>query len=959
MRKLFILTILCLLPVFAYSQGLKSFTLRNGLKVYIWEDSSQSDVYGMVSVRAGSVNDPLEFTGLAHYLEHLMFKGTERIGALDWGKEQVIYKSIIEKYDNRSQETDPNIRKEIDKEINLLSVEQAKLSQQGEFNSLVESIGGSGLNAGTSLDYTVYFNRFPKIQLEKWLELYSVRFMNPVFRSFQSELETVYEEFNMYQDNRSMQVRNYVMDQAFPGHPYSRPIIGLGEHLKNPQISKLIEFYDSWYVPENMSLILVGDIKTDEVAAVVNRKFGRISGKAVPQRENISLKTIKGRTQLSTSMGQFPQVVLIYNGVPTGHKDEIALEVALEMLSNRNRTGLLDKLSLDGDIMSAYAGGNFLNAGGRIIINAVPTFDYSQRRFESHRGVEKMLTDQFQKLAIGDVDEWLLETVKNNMIRSYLRTLESSSGKANVLSNAFINGYEMDWVLSYNDLIGSITKDDVMRVVNAYLNNNFIAIHMNEGKYDKVQKIEKPSLPEVPDFPMGDKSIYFEWFTKIPVGEIRFTPKSFDDVFIKPINEKSRLFYTRNSENDIFTMTIKYGIGKREIPHLGMSIDLMNSAGVMAAYESQEFRYALNKLNARVSYSSDEDYTIVNVEGTEQELTGICNLITRQILMPKLDAKQLNSVKGRQINSYRIEKDGIDVQEDALREYILYRTRSSYIDRMTNSQIINFSISDLVGAFQKASDYAAEIHYVGSLSFDDVFSILSANLPLKAQEQASNSPQVKPLEKYNSNIVYFLPNIEASQSRIIFFTPGGVYSNDLSSRLYAFNQYFSGGFGGLVMNEIREKNSMAYTTYGRFQSPPIKGEQFYFNGYIGTQADKTVDAIGLFMELVNNMPVNDEKMDELRSFIRQVLLSEQPNFRSESQYYEVLKRMGYSEPPANIIVPEIDKMTFDDIVSFYTTYLKGKPMAIGIIGNPKMIDLKALERFGKVERLNVSRLFKE
>lgn len=958
MRKIFLLSIVLLLSVASFGQALKSFTLRNGLTVFVWEDASQSDVYGMVSVRTGSFNDPSEFTGLAHYLEHLMFKGTERMGALDWEKEKNIYNEIVKKYDERAAEKDPVKRLEIDKEINKLTVEQSKISQQNEFNGLIESIGGTGLNAGTSLDYTVYFNRFPKAQLEKWLELYSVRFMNPVFRTFQTELETVYEEFNMYQDNRNVQVRNFVMDQAFKNHPYSRPIIGKGEHLKNPQISKLIEFYNTWYVPENMALILVGDIKTEEIASLINRKFVRIAGDTPPSRPKYDVQKIKGRSQVSANIGQIPQVVLIYNGIASGHEDEIALNVALEILSNRNRTGLLDKLTLDGDVMSVSAGGNFLLDNGRIIVNAIPSFDYNQRRFESHRTVEKMLTDQLQKLAKGDVEEWLLETIKNNIIRNYLRTIESSGGKANVLSNAFINGYNLDRVLNYDDLVRAVTMDDIKRVMKQYMGNDFLALYLSEGKNDKVEKIEKPNLPEVPDFPKEQKSVYAEWFAQIPVGEVNFPQRSFDDVIIKPINEKSKLFYTQNTENDIFTLTIKYGIGEREVPQIGMAIDLMNSAGVMAAFEPHEFRNALNRLNARVSYSSNDDYVIVNVEGTEEELKAICILITRQILMPKLDAKQLNSVKGRLLQSYRIERENIESQEDALREFIMYKNRSHYIDRMSNTDIINYSVSDLTGAFQRATDYAAEVHYVGSLPFEKVYEVLSANLPLKAQERDSNSPQVKPLEKYDSNTIFFLANNEASQSRIIFYAAGDKYSPSVSSKMYAFNQYFSGGFGGLVMNEIREKNSMAYTTYGRFQSPPIKDELFYFDGYIGTQNDKTVDAIGLFMSLVNDMPVTEGRMDELRSFIRQALLTEQPNFRSVSQYYEALKRMGYTDIPANLIVPEIDKMTFNEVVDFYKTYLKGRPMAIGIVGNPKLIDLKALEKYGKVERLNISRLFK-
>ena len=119
-------------------------------------------------------------------------------------------------------------------------------------------MGGQGLNASTGYDQTEYHNSFPPSQLEKWLEIYSERLIDPVFRGFQTELEAVYEEYNMYNDDRGSRMREFIYEQAFGDHPYARPIIGLPEHLKNPQLSKLIDFYNTWYGPQNMSIILVG-----------------------------------------------------------------------------------------------------------------------------------------------------------------------------------------------------------------------------------------------------------------------------------------------------------------------------------------------------------------------------------------------------------------------------------------------------------------------------------------------------------------------------------------------------------------------------------------------------------------------------------------------------------------------------------------------------------------------------
>ena len=240
---------------------------------------------GKGGVRAGSINDPEEYTGLAHYLEHVMFKGTDKIGALNWTEEEPIYKEIIAKYDQMAEEADPAKKEAISKEINELTVKAGKLGLPNEYSNLMESMGAKGVNAGTYYDWTFYHSSFPAYQINKWLEISSQRFLHPVFRSFQSELENVYEEYNRSQDDQGRAQNQFVMEKAFEGHPYSRSIIGLPEHLKNPRLSKLIEFYEQWYVPENMVLVLVGNIKAQQISGRINAAFGRLAAKPSPERK--------------------------------------------------------------------------------------------------------------------------------------------------------------------------------------------------------------------------------------------------------------------------------------------------------------------------------------------------------------------------------------------------------------------------------------------------------------------------------------------------------------------------------------------------------------------------------------------------------------------------------------------------------------------------------------------------
>ena len=753
---------ICLTGNMLSAQGLKSAKLKNGLNVFIWEDAGMSNVLGRISVRAGAADDPEEYTGLAHYLEHLLFKGTELIGALDWSKESPIYEQIIAKYDEMAVETDPVKRKEINREINRLTVEQSKYSVSNEFSSLVEGFGGSALNAATYYDFTYYRNHFPAAELEKWLEIYSSRMVKPVFRSFQTELETVYEEYNMGNDNPGNLMYRFVRESIFPESPYARQVIGHGEHLKNPRLSKLIEFYNTWYVPENMALILVGNIKAEEALPLINRKFGRLPARQAPEHNAATDPEIKGRKELSAKIGQFPTTILAFKGPSSGSPDNLTVEFCQALLTNSNNTGLLDKLEISGDVMNAGCFALSFRDCGRIILQAVPYYDPAQRRYNSHKSTEKFLISEVEKLKKGEIDPLLIESIKASLCKDYDLSLENAANIADAITGLFIADDDISKLINYKEIITSITPDDIRSAAQKYFGADYWSLNIQEGNPKKSAKIEKPGFEPI-NAP-GAQSEYAKWFASIPVKQHEPEYADFTKIKSKRINDLSQLFHTKNTDNDIFTLTLIYGVGAEEMPRLDLATSLMNSAGVMAQLSGKEFKEELNKYNASAAYSCTGDYLYVRLTGVDKYLAEACNLLTRQILMPALDEKQINNVKGGELSGRFMEKKNIDAVVNALMEYMLYKERSTQIDRLSERQIYDLGISDLTGEFQRATGYAADIHYVGTLDFDTAAEILSKNLPLRANEQASKSPTIKPREQYSENTIYFVPFPEAEQA---------------------------------------------------------------------------------------------------------------------------------------------------------------------------------------------------
>lgn len=957
MRKLFFGLLFFSVFSFVQAKELTEFKLDNGLTVYLWEDKNQADVSGRIVVRAGSIDEPEEFTGLAHYLEHVLFKGTQKIGALDWEKEKPYYDEVIKLYDELATSTDPVLKDTLIQKINRASLLAAKYAITSDFSNLIEGMGGKGLNAGTSYDMTYYLNNFPTYQINKWLDIYSERLINPVFRSFQAELENVFEEFNMYQDSRSTHESNFLFSKIYPTHPYGRDIIGKPEHLKNPRLSKLIEFYNTWYVPENMALVLVGNFDSESIIPIIKEKFGRLEKKSIPERKKHQPADFSTNPKYVAKLGYSPTLYLAYQGVPKGHKDEIALDICTQLLSNSMRTGLLDKLSLDGDVSYASAMNDVRRDDGRLLIVAAPYYDISQRIYESDKATEKLIMNEVDKLKNGIVDEWRLNSVVNEMLRQYDLVMETPSAKMSVLTSSFAYNEPLSDFFDMNKKIKAITKEEIQRVAKLYFSGGRIVVSIEEGK-PKKDKIKKPNIKPI-DQPKNQKTEYARYLQNIPVTPVQEVFNNFDDVKVTEIYDGVKLNYTENKQNNIFTLLIKYGVGTKKMPKLEFAVPLMNSAGIMPSDDAQSVRRQFSELNIRSSYSVDEDYFYIYLNGDENNLADACKLLSRQILLPKLDDKQLQKVKGGELSSRLfIENSDIETLSEAALEYALFKDSSTYINRMKFSEVYHAKLSELTGEIIRATDYSADLHFVGKTPVNELVDLLKSNLPFKMQVKKSVSPTVRETITYTKPTIYFLPNSEAQQAKIYFYINGSEYKIEDKVKYDAFYQYFSGGFNGLVMNEIRENNSMAYTAYGALFTPPVPKKNAYFLGYVGTQPDKVAGALDIYMKLLQDMPVYPERIENIKTYLKQVALSNKPSFRSKSQVYEGWKLLGYTDDPAKVNMDKIEQLTFDQILDFYNKEIKGKPITIVIVGDPKIIDTKAIQTsHGKITKIGESMLF--
>ena len=961
------------LGVFAQANlrdGFEEYTLKNGMKVYLWVDKDIPNVYGQVAVRAGSIDEPADFTGLAHYLEHMLFKGTQEIGALDWAKEKPMYEQIIKLYDEKAKLKDPKKdkakRDELTKKINELSVASSKISKGSEFPTLIQAAGGTGLNAYTNFDQTVYHNSFPAYQMENWLKLYYDHFQRPVFREFQAEMENVFEELNLRTPSIGYQQYITLFEKLFKGSYYARGVIGTPEHLKNPSMTPMIKFFEDWYVPNNMGLLLYGNFDPEQAKPLIEKTFGKMQSKKLPERKPTVPTPLTKNEKIKVKLGYSPSIVWGYNGVKKGHPDEFKIDFMLSILNNSYNTGLFDKLNMEGAIGGVNASSMAMRDCGRIIVEASPYFDVSQYTYESDAATEKLVMAEINKLKRGQIPTWLMQSVKESYLQSLKTISENPETKIHFATESYLYGIPMSEYFNMEEKVKAITVEDIKATANKYFSGNYMTISFSEGD-PKIQLFDKAQIAPL-QMPDEEYSQYYKDFVKRPVQAP--TPKftDFSDIQSKDLFKGGKMFYVKNPKNDIFSLTLEYQVGMHTDKKLQYAASLMNYAGTMPNQSNNDLRRELSKHGASYGVGVSDNKFVIQIVGNERDLDKIMPIIFRLCLMPKLDNKQIEAVMGSAVQSRMFEKRIPGIISSALMEYIQFGDQSRYIDRIPSKKLIfvgesgyNFLItnSDLTATIQKVTSYPVNIHYVGAKPMEEVAEILKGTVPTQKTILEPQKEFYRDRVSYTEPEIYFLPNTDIQQAEVTMYFPIGNYDNSQYVDYTAFSRYFgAGGLNNICFSEIREKRSLAYSTYGAVSMNPMN-KTSWFIGSTGTQNDKVNTVVDIYMDLIKNMPKFKSYGNNIKTTVMTELAEDYVTFRGKSSYYEnTVKKMGFTEDPNKTWYKQAENLTFDNIAKFYDEKIKNAHVIIVIHGNPKYIDIKDIEKkYGKVNRVPISKIF--
>lgn len=933
----------------------KEYRLENGLTVWLNEDHSQPKVFGAVVVKAGAKDCP--DTGIAHYFEHMMFKGTDRIGTLDYESEKVLLDSIAMKYDELAMTEDTAARARLQKEINELSIRSSEYVIPNEFNRLINRFGGSGLNAATSYDATIYFNTFSPQYMVQWAEINSERLINPVFRLFQSELETVYEEKNMYGDFIGGQVMDTLMARYFGPHPYAYPIIGSTKNLKNPRLTEMHKFFEDYYVASNMALILSGDFDAQQVMPILEKAFSRIRSGNAPKQEKVMLPPFNGRETMKV---KFPipfikAMGLGFRGVSANHEDQVALNIAVNLLNNANGTGYLDKLMVEHKLMGALAINESMNEAGILAVAIMPKL-----LIQSYSSAEKMVWDEINRVKNGDFSDEMFNSLKLEQKRQYASSLENIDSRATVMINLFSQGKSWNDYLNEVARIESITKEDVVRVAQKYFSNNYLCVTKSTGKYPK-DNLPKPAFSPVVPRNADASSSYAKQLEKIPEQQV--APRIIDfekDVKTSKLTPLVTLYTTPNPLNDIFTLNISYGIGALEQPELMQLTNYLQLLGT-ESLSFEQFRSRLQSIGSTLAFDVTPDAFVMKVTGFDNHIDETMELVGDFIRHAKADDKKLRQiVDDAKVSEKAFFKSGDNVAS-ALLEQVKYGDQSRYLRKLSLSQIKKLKGKDLLAVYGKVRSVQCDLHYCGTLPVEKVIGTIRQHLPLERTTVASNSPYYRELKQYDRPTVFFIDMPDMAQSIVYGYVKGDPVDDKASrhaSRL--FSVYFGGDMSSLMFQEIREFRSFAYRTSGRYQLPnhAHKGTAGSFTAMLSTQSDKTLDALGVLDSLIREMPLKPERMEAVKQTLVNRINNDYPPFRNLSEKVASARMEGFDRDPAEEFLRDIATMDMQDISRFYREQISGRPVVYVIAGNRKHIDMKKLAEYGTIIKVKKKDIYK-
>lgn len=927
------------------------YTLDNGLKVYLTVNKETPRVQTYIAVRVGGKNDPAETTGLAHYFEHLMFKGTNHFGTLDYEKEKPMLDEIERLFEVYRQTTDEAEREAIYRQIDSVSYEASKLAVPNEYDKLMASIGATGTNAYTSFDQTVYVDDIPANEMDNWARIQADRFENAVIRGFHTELETVYEEKNMSLTQDSRKMYEAMLNALYSDYPYgTQTVLGTQEQLKNPSITNIKNFYKTWYVPNNIAICLSGDLDPDQTIATINKYFGHLKPNPnLPARPEPKENPVKAPV-VKEVMGLDAEMISLAWRVPTTPENDDLLSVLFQVLYN-GKAGLLDvDLVQQQKVLGCAAGDYGLADYNTCLLVGMP------KQGQTLEEVRDLFLAEIEKLKRGEFDEGLLQAAINNYKLGYMQQLEDNSSRADMFVTAFVNGDDWAEVVSQIDRMSQITKQQVVDFANTYLGDNYAVVYKRQGKDLNEKKMEKPAITPI----VMNRDSASAFLKEIQTARVEPIEPVFLD-FEKDMKKGTAkagipVLYKENTTNDIFSLIYVFEMGTNHDKALGTAVDYLSYLGT-STKSLQEINMAFYELACNFSVFPGSDRTYVTLTGLSENMPQAMRLFEELLADAQVNEAAYANLANDILKARADAKLNQSANFSQLVLYAIWGPHSPSTNVLSSAELQRMNPQELVDRIHRLNTYEHKILYYGPETLESLVTTL--NEYHQVPEKLTPIPEAAgfQMRETTGDQVYFV-QYDAKQ---IYFSAvsnrAEKFDASIQPTLDLYNEYFGGGMNSIVFQEMRESRALAYTAAAAMVAPSKLEYPYLYRTFIATQNDKMLDAMAAFDEIINQMPESEKAFALAKESLITRLRTDRITKEDVLWAYLGARDLGLSVDSRKALFEQAQTLTLADIKAFQEKWVKGRKYSYVVLGDEKDLDMKGLSEYGPIQKLSQEEIF--
>lgn len=926
--------------------GVRIYTLKNGLKVYLAQNFDAPKIQTYIPVRTGSNNDPSDNTGLAHYLEHMMFKGTSKLGSANWEKEKPLLDEISNLYEQHKAETNPEKKKEIYRKIDEVSQEASKFAIANEYDKAISSLGASGTNAHTWLDETVYKNNIPNNELEKWLKIEKERFSDLTLRLFHTELEAVYEEFNRAQDNDARLVNYELMDALFPKHPNGQQTtLGKSEHLKNPSMVAIHKYFDEYYVPNNYAMVLVGDFDFEKTIQLIDQYFGSFEYRELPLKKMVSEEPMTQIVERVVKSPSAERLQMAWRTDSYGTKQFRIADLIANILTNSGESGLIDlNINQSQKALRALAYATPFKNYGTFSMVIVPKVNQTLDE------AKNLLLEQIDLIKKGDFPDWLITAIINDFKIQKLKAFETADGLSTALYGTFIN--DQTWENELNDLneYSEITKEEIVNFANEFFKDNYAVVKKEKGDNENLIRVENPGITPI-KINKDSQSDFLKEILNEKSTEILPDFIDYKKAILTGEIENKKVSFVENKYNEIAQVHFIFPFGSDHDKELGLATQVLQYLGT-DELKAEDLHQEFFKLGISNNFRTQPDQLMISLTGLEENLPKGIQLLKNWLQNAKPDQEVYDENVKTILESREVAKKDKGRIMNALTTYAKLGRESRFIDVVSEERLHEIKSEEMTEKIQDLLKMPYEIFFYGN----DFNSFKNYVKPF-IEKEIITIPERKIYPEPETSGKVFFVNYDMVQTEMSKVAKGQNVDIENFGKINVFNEYFGRGLSSIVFQEIRESKSLAYSAYVSYAANSELNHPDYVTTYIGTQANKLEIAVNAMNELMESLPqIPNQFLTAKNAALKQI---EAGRINRTNIFFNQLnlKKLGINYDFRKNVYEEIEKLTLENLTEFYQEKMKPLVYNTAIIGKKENLDQNALMKMGEFVELTLEDIF--